>query len=207
MPAALHKPHQDHITAKGTNSITNYSLMHQFIPLTQALKNFRCKDGSGERFGKKTGKCLAWQLTKVRKEEERVVSKSRPAAMNISSSAATSSSSASSPLASESPGMPNASERPDRRMGVAPSSIDFSSAMEPGTTNGNKLRENSLPKTTKLGGNTLHTGPILQLTRKVKRIRQRHGITISTYRRTHRTTWKPSSLWSGISTVDNLAIL
>ena len=55
-----------------------------------------------------------------------------------------------------------------------------------------------LPKTIKLGSNPLHTEPVLQLTRKVERIRKRHGTTISTYRRTHRTTWKPSSqenLW------------
>ena len=32
-----HKPHQDHITAKGMNSITHYSLVHKFIPMPQAL--------------------------------------------------------------------------------------------------------------------------------------------------------------------------
>ena len=47
------------------------------------------------------------------KEEESVVSKSRPAVMNMSScSIATSSSVASSPIASESPGMPIASGKP-----------------------------------------------------------------------------------------------
>ena len=30
--------HQHHITAKGTNSITHYSLVHKFIPMPQALK-------------------------------------------------------------------------------------------------------------------------------------------------------------------------
>ena len=44
------------------------------------------------------------------KEEERVDSKSRPAAMNMSSFIATSSSTASSPVVSKSPGMPVASE-------------------------------------------------------------------------------------------------
>ena len=43
--------------------------------------------------------------------------------------------------------------------------------------------------------NPLHKDPVLQLTRKIKRIRKRHGTTISTYRRTHRTAWKPSSPW------------
>ena len=47
------------------------------------------------------------------KEEERVVSKSRPAAMNISSFVATSSSTASGPIASKSLGMPIASVKPD----------------------------------------------------------------------------------------------
>ena len=31
-----HKPHQDHITAKGMNSMTHYSLVHKFIPMPQA---------------------------------------------------------------------------------------------------------------------------------------------------------------------------
>ena len=30
--------HQDHITSKGTNSTTHYSLVHKFIPMPQALK-------------------------------------------------------------------------------------------------------------------------------------------------------------------------
>ena len=49
LEGAGHKPHQDHITANGTNSITHYS---QFIPMPQALQNSRCKGSSGERIGK-----------------------------------------------------------------------------------------------------------------------------------------------------------
>ena len=49
---AGHKPHQDHITAKGMNSMTHYSLVHKFIPMPQALKKSRRKGGSGERMGK-----------------------------------------------------------------------------------------------------------------------------------------------------------
>ena len=37
LEGAGHKPHQDHITAKGTNSITHYSLVHKFIPMPQAF--------------------------------------------------------------------------------------------------------------------------------------------------------------------------
>ena len=60
-------------------------------------------------------------------EEERVVSKSRPAAINLSSFSATSSSIASSPIAPKSPGMPIASWKPDSRMSVEPSSSDATS--------------------------------------------------------------------------------
>ena len=45
-------PHQDHITAKGMNSMTHYSLVQKFIPMPQALKNSRCKGSCGERIGK-----------------------------------------------------------------------------------------------------------------------------------------------------------
>ena len=60
-------------------------------------------------------------------EEEGVVSKSRPAVMNISSFIATSSSSASSPIAIKGPGMPIASGKPDSKM-LTLRSVDFSSA-------------------------------------------------------------------------------
>ena len=64
------------------------------------------------------------------KEEERVVSKSRPTAMNVSSFIATSSSTASSPIASKSPGMPIASVKPDGRMSIGPSSFDVASTSQ-----------------------------------------------------------------------------
>ena len=35
---AVHISHQDHITAKGMNSMTHYSLVHKFIPMPQAMK-------------------------------------------------------------------------------------------------------------------------------------------------------------------------
>ena len=65
------------------------------------------------------------------KGEEKVVSKSRPAVMNMSSNFfATSSSAASSPIASKSPGMPIASRKPDSRMSVEPSSFDAASTSQ-----------------------------------------------------------------------------
>ena len=36
---AVHKHHQDHVTAKGTNSMTHKSLVRKFIPMPQALKS------------------------------------------------------------------------------------------------------------------------------------------------------------------------
>ena len=38
LEGAGHKPHQDHITAKGMNSMTHCSLVHKFISMPQALK-------------------------------------------------------------------------------------------------------------------------------------------------------------------------
>ena len=38
LEGAGHKPHQDHITAKATNSMIHYSLVHKFIPMPQAEK-------------------------------------------------------------------------------------------------------------------------------------------------------------------------
>ena len=38
LEGAGHKPHQDHITAKGINSMIHFSLVHKFIPMPQALK-------------------------------------------------------------------------------------------------------------------------------------------------------------------------
>ena len=64
------------------------------------------------------------------KEEERVVSKSRLTAMNLSSSITTSFSTASSPTASKSPVMLTASGKPDSRMSVEPNSFDAASTSQ-----------------------------------------------------------------------------
>ena len=65
------------------------------------------------------------------KEEERVVSMSRPAAMNLSSFfIATSSSTASGPIVSKSLGMPTALGKPDSSMSVEPSSFDAASTSQ-----------------------------------------------------------------------------
>ena len=59
------QPHQDHITAKGMNSITHYSLVHKSIPMPQAFKNPDAKAAVEKEWRKPT-----WQLTKVRNKNE-----------------------------------------------------------------------------------------------------------------------------------------
>ena len=68
LEGAGHKPHQDHITAEGTNSINHYSLVHKCIPMPQALKNSRCKGGSGETMGK-TGETFGMTAGESQKQE------------------------------------------------------------------------------------------------------------------------------------------
>ena len=64
LEGAGHKPHQDHTTAKGLNSMTQYSLVHKFIPMPQALK-FQMQRQQWRNNRKKLEKIPAWQLTKV----------------------------------------------------------------------------------------------------------------------------------------------
>ena len=66
---AGHKPHQDHITAEGTNSVTHYSLVYKFIPMPQALKIPDAK-AAVEKGWEKPEKLPASQLTKVRNKKE-----------------------------------------------------------------------------------------------------------------------------------------
>ena len=139
------------------------------------------------------------------KEEERVVSKSRPAAMNISSSFLRQvSSTASSPIVSKSPGMPIASGKPDSKMSQAiePSSIrekqrgDPSHQEEEDSEDSDNpaaetwyFKEELVAQNSEAWRETLAHGAS-QLTGKVKRRRKRRGTTTSKYRRTHRTIWE-----------------
>ena len=47
-----HRYHEDHISAKGINSLSRYNLVRKFIPMPQALKYYRCEGGSGTKNGK-----------------------------------------------------------------------------------------------------------------------------------------------------------
>ena len=67
LEGAGHKPHQDHITAKGMNSFTHYSLVHKFIPLPQA-KIPDAKASSGEIMGK-TGENPSMTADESQKQE------------------------------------------------------------------------------------------------------------------------------------------
>ena len=47
-----HKYHEDHISAKGINSLSHCNLVQKFIPMPEAKKKSGCKGTSGERIGK-----------------------------------------------------------------------------------------------------------------------------------------------------------
>ena len=38
MEGAPHRYHEDHISAKGINSLSRYNLVHKLIPMPQAMK-------------------------------------------------------------------------------------------------------------------------------------------------------------------------
>ena len=65
LEGAGHKPHQDHSTPKGMNSMNHYSLVPKFIPMPQAMKIPDAKAAV-----EKLDKIPAWQLTKVRNKKE-----------------------------------------------------------------------------------------------------------------------------------------
>ena len=66
---AGHKPHQDHISAKGTNSMTHYSLLHKFIPVPQALKIPDAKATVENEWGKlKKSRHGSWRKSENKKE-------------------------------------------------------------------------------------------------------------------------------------------
>ena len=55
------------------------------------------------------------------------------------------------------------------------------------------LQRGTCCRNNKVWENTLAHGASSSVDQELKRIRKRHGTTICTYRRTHRTLWKPSS--------------
>ena len=69
LEGAGHKSHQDHITAKGMNSITRYSHVHKFIPMPQALTIPDAK-AAVEKQCEKLENIPSWQLTKIRNKKD-----------------------------------------------------------------------------------------------------------------------------------------
>ena len=43
-----HRYHEDHIAAKGINSLSRYNLVHKFISMPQAFFQARCKAAGGK---------------------------------------------------------------------------------------------------------------------------------------------------------------
>ena len=64
----IRKFHQDHNTAKGTNSMTHYSLFHKFIPMPEAFKNSGSESSSGQGIGK-TGENSGMAADESQKQE------------------------------------------------------------------------------------------------------------------------------------------
>ena len=64
----LYGYHEDHIAAKGVNSLSRYKLLHKFMPMPHASKKSGCEGWSCKRM-RKFEKIPAWQLTKVINKE------------------------------------------------------------------------------------------------------------------------------------------
>ena len=61
--------HEDHIAGKGDNSLQHYNLVHNFIPMPQAVKIPAAKAAADKEW-EKSEKISAWNLTKVRSKKE-----------------------------------------------------------------------------------------------------------------------------------------
>ena len=69
MEGTLHKDHEDHIAGRGINSLSHYNLVHKFILVPQAMKIPDAKAAVDKEW-EKLEKIPAWQLTKVRNQNE-----------------------------------------------------------------------------------------------------------------------------------------
>ena len=76
-----HKNHEDHIAGKGMNSLSRYNLVHKFIPMLQAMKMPDAK-AAVEKEWEKLEEIPAWQLTKVKNENE-VIAEARNEGRNV----------------------------------------------------------------------------------------------------------------------------
>ena len=69
MRESLPNHHEDHIAGKGDNSLQHYNLVHNFIPMPQAMKIPGAKAAVDKEW-EKLEKISAWNLTKVRSKKE-----------------------------------------------------------------------------------------------------------------------------------------
>ena len=69
MEESLPNYHEDHIAGKVDNSLQHYNLVHQFIPMPQAMKIPAAKAAVDKKW-EKLEKISAWDLTKFRSKSE-----------------------------------------------------------------------------------------------------------------------------------------
>ena len=69
MDGSLDKNHEDHIAAKGMNSLSHNNLVRKFIPMPQAMKIPDAK-AAVEKEWDELEKIPAWQLAEVRNKNE-----------------------------------------------------------------------------------------------------------------------------------------
>ena len=69
MGKSLPNHHEDHIAAKGDNSLQHYNLVHKLIPMPRAMIIPAAKAAVDKEW-EKLEKISAWNLTKVRSKEE-----------------------------------------------------------------------------------------------------------------------------------------
>ena len=73
--------HEDHIVGKGENSLQHYNLVHQSIPMPQAMKIPAAKAAVDKEW-EKLEKISAWNLTKV-KSKKQVIDEARTAGATV----------------------------------------------------------------------------------------------------------------------------
>ena len=81
MGNSLPNHHEDHIAGKRDNSIQHYNLVHEFIPMPQAMKILAAKAAAVKEW-ENLEKISAWNLTKVRSKSE-VIDEARTSAATV----------------------------------------------------------------------------------------------------------------------------
>ena len=81
MGESLPNYHEDHIAGRADNSLQHYNLVHEFIPLPQAMK-IPAAEAAVDKEWEKLEKIPAWDLTKVRSKSE-VIDEARTKGANV----------------------------------------------------------------------------------------------------------------------------